>query len=233
MMNRMAQQGIGSIAKSPLQKGMDMGMRAGIGGVRRFQQGQMPGAPMPPQMAPRPPMPMQSAPRPPMPPQAAPRPPMPPQRPPMDQGVGSLGRSTQMNEKELVNAAIKAIQNPSPQSKGILRMFVQQFGEAALQKLIQAVQSGEIGANAQNEGQIAGAGDGMDDLVPANLEGQEDVLLSKDEYIVPADVVSSLGNGSSDAGAASLDTMVDTVRTAKYGRRVQPPQINPSDFLPA
>ena len=44
--------------------------------------------------------------------------------------------------------------------------------------------------------QVNGVGDGMDDMIPATLEGEQDVVLSDGEFIVPADVVSGLGNGS-------------------------------------
>ena len=69
-------------------------------------------------------------------------------------------------------------------------------------------------------------------MIPANLEGQEDILLSQNEYIVPADVVSGLGNGSSDAGAEVLDSMSDKVRTARTGTTKQAPEINASQMVP-
>ena len=50
----------------------------------------------------------------------------------------------------------------------------------------------------------------MDDMVPAKLEGEQDVLLSDGEFIVPADVVSGLGNGSTDAGSQRLYNMMFT-----------------------
>jgi hypothetical protein len=72
----------------------------------------------------------------------------------------------------------------------------------------------------------------MSDMIPANLEGQEDILLSQNEYIVPADVVSGLGNGSSDAGAKVLDSMSDKVRTARTGTTKQAPEIDASQMVP-
>ena len=51
----------------------------------------------------------------------------------------------------------------------------------------------------------------MDDMVPATLEGEQDVVLSDGEFIVPADVVCGLGNGSSDAGSEALYEMMDRV----------------------
>jgi hypothetical protein len=72
----------------------------------------------------------------------------------------------------------------------------------------------------------------MDDMVPANVEGEEDVLLADNEYIVPADVVSGLGNGSSDAGARELDRMLERVRMARTGTPEQAPQIDTREMLP-
>ena len=58
-------------------------------------------------------------------------------------------------------------------------------------------------------------------------------MLSQNEYIVPADVVSGLGNGSSDAGSEVLDDMSDRVRMARTGTTKQAPQIDASKMMPA
>ena len=73
----------------------------------------------------------------------------------------------------------------------------------------------------------------MDDLIPAKLEGEDDVVLSNDEFIVPADVVSGLGNGSSDAGSKALYDMMDRVREMRTGKKEQPKQVPQGDMLPA
>jgi hypothetical protein len=57
--------------------------------------------------------------------------------------------------------------------------------------------------------------------------------VSQDEYIIPADVVSMLGDGSSDAGSKQLDAMLDRVRTEKTGTTKQAGRINPNKVLPA
>ena len=59
------------------------------------------------------------------------------------------------------------------------------------------------------------------------------MLLSDGEFVVPADVVSGLGNGSSDAGADKLDNMMDRVRELRTGGRKQPPDIPDEMMLPA
>jgi hypothetical protein len=151
-----------------------------------------------------------------------------------DQGIMSMARPAQLNDKELINAMVQAIEGKIKDPKMITAMFIQKFGREALMDLIDRVESGEFSANAQkSEGMLKGPGDGMDDLIPASLEGEQDVLLSSDEYIVPADVVSQLGNGSSDAGAQELDGMLDRVRKKKYGRSMQPPQMDAKQLMPA
>ena len=83
------------------------------------------------------------------------------------------------------------------------------------------------------EGLIAGSGGGMDDSVVASIEGNEPILVSRDEYVVPADVVSALGDGSSRHGAQLLDGMNSQVRMAKNGSPEQPGRLNvsPLDLL--
>lgn len=80
-------------------------------------------------------------------------------------------------------------------------------------------------------GHVTGTGDGMSDSIPATIDGGAPAALSTDEYVVPADVVSHLGNGSSEAGAAHLENMVGRIRQARTGRAQQAPQIDPNKFL--
>ena len=79
---------------------------------------------------------------------------------------------------------------------------------------------------------LKGPGDGMSDSIPANIEGKRPARLATDEFVVPADVVSHLGNGSSDAGAKVLYSMMDRVRKARTGQKKQGKQINPNKFMP-
>jgi hypothetical protein len=85
----------------------------------------------------------------------------------------------------------------------------------------------------QKEGQVRGDGDGMEDKVYGNIEGRQKVALSRDEFIVPADVVSGLGNGSSNAGAEKLYKMMDRVRKARTGMKKQGKQIKGDRLVPA
>jgi len=76
------------------------------------------------------------------------------------------------------------------------------------------------------------AGDGMSDSIPAVIEGRQPARLAANEFVVPADVVSHLGNGSSDAGAEQMHNMVAKIRKARTGKTTQAPKINPRKFVP-
>lgn len=85
---------------------------------------------------------------------------------------------------------------------------------------------------------LKGAGDGMSDSIPAYIDGggvrpHEPIRVADSEYVVPADAVSHLGNGSSDAGAKQLDAMVARVRKARTGKKAQAPAVNAKKILPA
>jgi hypothetical protein len=80
---------------------------------------------------------------------------------------------------------------------------------------------------------LKGPGDGMSDSIPAVIAGKQPARLANDEFVVPADVVSHLGNGSSDAGAKQLYRMMDKVRAARTGKQAQAKQINPNKYMPA
>ena len=80
---------------------------------------------------------------------------------------------------------------------------------------------------------LNGASDGMADKVPANIDGVQEARLSDGEFVIPADVVSHLGNGNSDAGAKVLKGMMSRVRTARTGNDKQGKEINPNKFIPA
>ena len=82
-------------------------------------------------------------------------------------------------------------------------------------------------ANKAFEGMVPGPGTGMSDDVPFSIEGNQPALLSRDEYVLPADVVSQLGDGSSSAGADMLDNFISQVRQTKYGNTQQPAPVGP------
>lgn len=80
---------------------------------------------------------------------------------------------------------------------------------------------------------LNGSTDGMADKIPANIEGKQEARLSHGEFVIPADVVSHLGNGNSEAGAQELYSMMDRIRKARTGNPKQGKQIAPSKYLPS
>jgi hypothetical protein len=80
---------------------------------------------------------------------------------------------------------------------------------------------------------VTGTGDGMSDSVPATIEGVQEARLADGEFVIPADVVADIGNGSSDAGSKKLYDMMDRIRKARHGTTEQPPEINAEALMPA
>jgi hypothetical protein len=86
--------------------------------------------------------------------------------------------------------------------------------------------------NAMPRAYLNGSSDGMGDQVPAMIDNQRPASLSHGEMVIPADVVSHMGNGNSDAGAKQFYDMMDRVRKARTGNKQQGKQINPNKFMP-
>ena len=80
---------------------------------------------------------------------------------------------------------------------------------------------------------LSGGGDGMSDSIKATINDKQEARLADGEFVIPADVVSHLGNGSSKAGAKRLYSMMDKVRLARTGNKKQGKEINPMKFMPA
>jgi hypothetical protein len=79
---------------------------------------------------------------------------------------------------------------------------------------------------------LRGGTDGMADKIPSSIDGGQEAALSHGEFVIPADVVSHLGNGNSDAGAQKLYQMMDRIREARTGTKKQGKKINPDKFMP-
>jgi hypothetical protein len=101
----------------------------------------------------------------------------------------------------------------------LMDVFVERFGEQALADVQSKVQA------------MAVESDGLSDSVPAVVDGSQPAALSEGEFVMPADVVSGLGNGSTDAGSKRLMQMIDNVRKARMGTPEKPSEVNPSEVL--
>jgi len=142
----------------------------------------------------------------------------------------AMQQETQMVD-ELIQQTILAILGRVDDPDVIIDMFIGQFGQEAYLALREEVLNTVV-PGAQTEGMIEGQGDGMSDEVMGMIGDQEQVATSAGEYIVPADVVSGIGNGSSDAGASELDRMMADIRQARTGMTEQPSAINPEELMP-
>jgi hypothetical protein len=81
-------------------------------------------------------------------------------------------------------------------------------------------------------GYLQGPGDGMSDDIPATINGDEPAALADGEFVIPADVVSHIGNGSSEAGSKQLYTMMARIRKARTGNKSQGKEIKPGKYMP-
>mgnify|MGYP003112450707 CR=1 FL=1 len=133
----------------------------------------------------------------------------------------AAGGSTSVDP--LINQTIMAVLGrlPEEDAEVVINRFIDEYGTEAFQMLRnQALRS--VVPGAQTEGLIEGEGGGMDDEVQGMIGDQQRVAVSPGEYIIPADVVSATGDGSTDAGAERFDQMIDAIRMEKTGTIEQP-----------
>ena len=132
----------------------------------------------------------------------------------------------------IIIRAARALQGATENPEKDIQVFVEKFGMQALNDLRQRVASGELsfGRDGGVRGMISGEGDGMSDSIEAEIvESAGDpsgsgrpLQVANNEYVVAADVVSDIGNGSSEAGAEKLDRLMKDVRLARHGTTEQP-----------
>ncbi len=116
----------------------------------------------------------------------------------------------------------------STQAPNLLGVQQQHFGYPTVRKMGRGFEDNEDAAMFAGGGitslggrMIHGQGGGLDDAIPALLGGRQPAALSDGEYVIPADVVSMMGDGSSNAGGKKLDQLVAKVRVQKTGRKKQ------------
>ena len=141
----------------------------------------------------------------------------------------ALANAASVAEQALSPTATVAAPVPTtsvnPEEQAIIDQFTGQEGG-----IIGLANGGNIPQFGTNtpvfEGRVQGFGDGMADQVsfgvvpqtPEDIPNTPDVaLLSSDEYVIPADVVSMLGNGSSTAGSQALDRFNKIMRMKAHG----------------
>ena len=116
----------------------------------------------------------------------------------------------------------------STQAPNLLGIQQQHFGYPTVRRMGRGFEDNEDASMFAGGGiaslggrMIHGQGGGLDDAVPALLGGRQPAALSDGEYVIPADVVSMMGDGSSNAGGKKLDRLVAKVRIQKTGRKKQ------------
>ena len=150
-----------------------------------------------------------------------------------EMGYMQAGGMTDIQNDPLTREATRFILGEIDDEK-VLNDFITKYGSDAFMQLREAVLQ-SIVPNAQTEGLIKGDGEGgMDDDLRGMIGNKERIAVSQDEFIIPADVVSMLGDGSSDAGSKELYDMMDRVRKEKTGTTKQAPKLaNAGGLLPA
>jgi len=152
----------------------------------------------------------------------------------IEMGGDEMEDTMEANGSRLIEQTAAAIAGnmPEDQAEAVINRFIDEYGPEAFEMLRERVLQ-DIVPGAQTEGRIEGQGGGMDDMIPGMIGTQQPVAVSPGEYIVPADVVSGLGDGDTDAGASELDGMLDRVRQARTGRRMQPQPLQKDKVMPA
>jgi len=145
------------------------------------------------------------------------------------------GGETQVNAEadRLIDLATMAVLGELPEEEAgvVVQAFIDEFGEEAFSALRESVLEGIV-PGSQKEGEIVGPGGGMDDQIMGMIGNQQPVAVSPGEYIVPADVVSGIGDGSTDAGVQELDGMLDRVRVERTNTTQQPRPLRKGGVLP-
>jgi hypothetical protein len=138
------------------------------------------------------------------------------------------GGMTEAMDPQLVEMTAAVIRGEITENADeIVDAFLKAYGNDAFMQLREQVLQ-QVVPGAQTQGMIRGEGGGMDDEVMGMIGNTQPVAVSPGEYIVPADAVSGLGDGSSDAGAAKLDELVQNVRKARTGTAKQPAPVKES-----
>ena len=147
-----------------------------------------------------------------------------------EMGYMQAGGDTEIDP--LITEVTKFILGESDNNEA-LNAYIAKYGNEEFMKLRQQVLE-SIVPGAQTEGLIEGMGNGgMDDDLRGMIGNREKIAVSQDEFIIPADVVSMLGDGSSDAGSKKLYEMMDRVRKDKTGTTQQANKIQEQNILPA
>jgi hypothetical protein len=138
--------------------------------------------------------------------------------------LSAYDAAMQRNKKLMGRAGIKMAEMPKTGIKSLGGDFSDMAARGGVTHLGDYSDGGRL---------LKGPGDGMSDNIPATIGRKQPARLADGEFVVPADVVSHLGNGSTDAGAKKLYAMMDKIRKARTGKKKQAPAVKVDKFMPA
>jgi hypothetical protein len=135
--------------------------------------------------------------------------------------LGKIGKGAGIKPTALPKTSIKGL--------GDISGATREMEEAASGGIMRY----NLGGYSDGGRMLKGPGDGMSDSIPASIAGKQPARLADGEFVVPADVVSHLGNGSTDAGAKKLYGMMAKIRKARTGKKKQAPAVKAAKYMPA
>jgi hypothetical protein len=121
--------------------------------------------------------------------------------------LGKMAASTMMSQQDPATTAIASIANETPTSSA---------KEGGLQGYaLGGLSMGHLGGYSDGGRLLKGPGDGVSDSIPASIGAKQPARLAEGEFVIPARIVSELGNGSTDAGAKRLYAMMDRIKAKR------------------
>lgn len=144
----------------------------------------------------------------------------------------NYGLDVNVSRRRAENEQREIKEKPLEYFKDFLNLSPYQGGLPTIYQFPELTGYAEGGMTDKQPFYLGGPTDGMADQIPAHIDNQRPAALSDGEFVIPADVVSHLGNGNSNAGAKRLYEMMDSIREARTGNSEQGKQINPNKFLP-
>jgi len=156
----------------------------------------------------------------------------------------ATGGSVNTNQSSITAGGIQDLYGTNDNTKGDTGLSTDGYGIGRLNNLAAAgsrakaadtfyAMGGPVSFAQGGQNYLNGQGDGMSDSIPATIEGQQPARLADGEFVIPADVVSHIGNGSSKAGSKQLYAMLDRIRKARTGHTKQGKEIKPHKYMPA
>lgn len=136
-------------------------------------------------------------------------------------GLADLRKGNQETTANLMNEAKAALLGEHPKPQEAIERFRNAMGDDAFMALKDRITGGRI----------RGAGGGLDDLVPGTIEGRQKVRLADGEFVLPAPIVSAIGDGSTDQGARRLHEMMDSIYKQKYKSKGLPKRLKEGTLI--